>query len=115
MGTRPILKQSVRYDTVATLLKELAKLNLCQGLNTFHNGLKKHVVAKNIDPFEDGTVVAGQENGREFLDQRNVSSSQHQKSVIHAYHPNQEEKEQPKKFCLQQRLKHQSQGRDLQN
>ena len=60
-------KQSVRYDTVATLLKELAKLNLCQGLNTFHNGLKKHVVAKNIDPFEDGTVVAGQENGREFF------------------------------------------------
>eukprot|EP00794_Sanderia_malayensis_P001698 gene1698-1892_t len=40
-------------------------------LNAYRKGLKKHAVAKNIDPFEDDTVAAEQENGKEFFRSKN--------------------------------------------
>ena len=46
-------KRNVRHDTVASILGELSNLTLCQGLDAFHDGLQKHTVAREIDPFGD--------------------------------------------------------------
>ncbi len=46
-------KRNVRHNTVASILGEISILTLCQGLCDFHDGLNKHSVAREIDPFGD--------------------------------------------------------------
>eukprot|EP00112_Aurelia_sp_Birch-Aquarium-sp1_P019875 Seg500.5 transcript_id=Seg500.5/GoldUCD/mRNA.D3Y31 product="DNA transposase THAP9" pseudo=true protein_id=Seg500.5/GoldUCD/D3Y31 len=46
-------KRNVRHDTIASILGEHSNLTLCQGLYAFHDGLNKHSVAREIDPFGD--------------------------------------------------------------
>lgn len=110
-----LFKRNVLHDTVASLLKELTKCNLCQGLKEFHNGLNKHVVVKNFDPFEDDTIVAGQENQKEFLRSKDcqlLSTSEVCNSCVSSQT---RRKRATKKSCLQQKLRHQSQEQDQRN
>ena len=46
-------KRNIRVHSIASLLQELLKLTVCEGVDKFHDGINRHSVAREIDPFEN--------------------------------------------------------------
>eukprot|EP00795_Rhopilema_esculentum_P000992 gene992-10767_t len=109
-------KRNVRIHSIASLLQELLKLTVCEGVDKFHDGLNRHSVAREIDLFENNFQGGNeaQDHSKDYFRSMNCKLLS-EKATYENCIPAQPRKKRTKKTCPQLKLKPQFQEQGQRN